>query len=76
MDNQYINSLPIPACTVDPDGIISGANPFMKNVFVYEDIAGYNFFTMTGFKRDQLKDANQEGTDQHDRHSSAWNYCP
>ena len=60
MDNQYINSLPIPACTVDPDGIISGANPFMKNVFVYEDIAGYNFFTMTGFKRDQLKDANQE----------------
>ena len=60
MDNQYINALPFPACSVNPEGIISGANPFMKNVFVYEDIVGYNFFTMTGFKRDQLKNANQE----------------
>ena len=60
MDNQYISKLPIPACSVDPDGIISGANPLMKNVFVYEDIAGYNFFTMTGFKRDQLMHANKE----------------
>ena len=32
----------------------------MKNVFVYEDIIGYNFFTMTGFKRDQLMKANDE----------------
>ncbi len=60
MDNQYIRTLPIPACTVDPDGIVTGANPLMKNVFVYEDIIGYNFFTMTGFKRDQLMKANDE----------------
>ena len=58
MDNQYIRSLPFPACTVNPEGIISGANSWMKNVFVYEDIIGYNFFTMTGFKRDQLMEAN------------------
>ena len=60
MDNQYIGKLPIPACTVDPNGIITGANPLMKNVFVYEDIVGYNFFTMAGFKRDQLMHANEE----------------
>ena len=60
MDDQYIRMLPIPACLVDTDGIIRAANPLMKNVFVYEDIAGYNFFTMTGFKRDQLMKANQE----------------
>ena len=60
MDNQYIRTLPIPACTVDPDGKITGTNPLMKNVFLYEDIVGYNFFTMTGFKRDQLMRANQE----------------
>ena len=60
MDNQYIRTLPIPACSVDPNGIITGANPLMKNVFVYEDIVGCNFFTMTGFKRDQLMRANQE----------------
>ena len=60
MDNQYIGSLPIPACSVSPEGIITGANPLMKNVFVYEDIVGYNFFTMAGYKRDQLMNANQE----------------
>ncbi len=59
MDNQYISKLPLPACTVDTDGIISGANPLMKNVFLYEDIVGYNFFTMTGYKRDQLLKANE-----------------
>ena len=51
MDNQYIRSLPIPACTVDPNGFVNGANPLMKNVFLYEDIVGYNFFTMTGDRK-------------------------
>ena len=60
MDIQYIRTLPVPACAVDPDGIISGANPLIKNVFVYDDIVGKNFFTMTGFKRDQLMQANSE----------------
>ena len=60
MDNQYIRTLPIPACTVDPNGFISGANPLMKNVFVYEDIVGANFFTLTGVKREQLMSANKE----------------
>ena len=60
MDIQYIRTLPIPACSVDPDGLVSGANPLMKNVFVYDDIVGTNFFTMTGFKRDQLMQANKE----------------
>ena len=31
MDIQFIRTLPIPACAVDPDGIISGANPLIKN---------------------------------------------
>ena len=60
MDNQYIRTLPIPACTVDPNGRITGANPLMKNVFVYEDIVGASFFTMTGVKREQLMNANKE----------------
>ena len=60
MDNQYITELPIPACTVNPEGIITEANPRMQNVFLYDEIAGYNFFTMTGIKRDQLMNANSE----------------
>ena len=60
MDNQYIRSIPIPCCILDVDGIVTGANPLMKNVFVYEDIIGYNFFTLTGFRREQLMHANSE----------------
>ncbi len=60
MDNQYIRTLPIPACTVDPNGMVTGANPLMKNVFVYEDIVGAKFFTLTGVKREQLMSANKE----------------
>ena len=60
MDIQFIRTLPIPACSVSPEGIITNANPLMKNVFVYDDIVGTNFFTMTGFKRDQLMQANEE----------------
>ena len=60
MDNQYIRTLPIPACTVDPKGKVTGANPLMKNVFVYEDIVGSSFFTLTGVKREQLMYANKE----------------
>ena len=60
MDIQFIRTLPIPACSVSPEGIITGANPLMKNVFIYDDIVGTNFFTMTGYKRDQLMLANTE----------------
>lgn len=60
MDNQYVNSLPIPACIVDVDGIIVGANARMKKVFPYEDITGYNFFTLTGIRREGLMEANSE----------------
>jgi len=60
MENQYIRELPMPACTVDKDGIITGANPLIKNVVVYEDIVGYNLFTLTGCRREQLMHANEE----------------
>ena len=74
MDNQYISKLPIPACAVDPDGIVSGANPLMKNVFVYEDIVGSNFFTLTGIKREQLLNANSEERilDRNDKLFKLW----
>ena len=60
MDVEFIKRVPIPACSVSPEGFITAANSLMKNVFVYEDIVGTNFFTMTGFKRDQLMQANAE----------------
>lgn len=60
MRKNFINQIPLPTCVVDTDGIVVRANPLIKNVFVYEDIAGSNFFTLTGVKRDALLKANQE----------------
>ena len=58
MKKNFIMQLPFPACTVGVDGNISKANAFMKNVFVYEDIVGSNFFALTGVKKDALLEAN------------------
>ena len=60
MKKNYITQMPIPACVVGPDGNIVKANTFIKNVFVYEDIVGSNFFALTGVKRDALLTANTE----------------
>lgn len=60
MRKNFINQIPLPTCVVDTEGIVVRANPLIKNVFVYEDIAGSNFFTLTGVKRDTLLKANEE----------------
>ena len=60
MKKSYINQIPLPACVVDSEGVITKTNPLMKNVFVFEDIAGSKFFTLTGIKKDQLLRANDE----------------
>lgn len=60
MRKNFINQIPLPTCVVDTEGIVIRANPLIKNVFVYEDIAGSNFFTLTGVKREALLTANNE----------------
>lgn len=60
MDNNYVNQLPLPACVVGTDNNIKIANHLMKNVIVYEDIEGTNFFALTGVRRDVLLQANKE----------------
>lgn len=59
MKFEYINNLPIPACVVGTDKIISAANHFMKDVFVYDDIVGSNFFALMGIRREDLLRANK-----------------
>ncbi len=60
MKKNYIKQMPIPACVVGNDGNVIKANPLMKNVFLYEDIEGMNFFALTGIRREKLLTANQE----------------
>ena len=60
MRKNYIKQLPFPVCVVGADGIIVSANSFIKNVFVYEDIVGSNFFALTGVRRESLLTANTD----------------
>lgn len=60
MKRNYLKQIPIPACLVNKDGIVEKANPLISDVFVYEEIAGLNFFTLTGIKMDRLLNANKE----------------
>ena len=60
MSTDFILSMPVPACVVGTDGTVVKANSLMKDVILYEDIVGANFFTLTGIKRDALVVANEE----------------
>jgi PAS domain-containing protein len=60
MKINYIDQIPLPACVVDTQGTVLRANALIKNVFVYEDIVGTKFFTLTGLRREDLMRANQE----------------
>lgn len=60
MGTDFILSMPVPVCVVGTDGTIVKANPLMKDVILYEDIIGANFFALTGIKRETLVKANEE----------------
>ncbi|MBQ6624151.1 MAG: DHH family phosphoesterase [Mogibacterium sp.] len=60
MDSNYISQVPMPACVVDSEGFVTEANALIKNVFVYEDISGSKFFALTGVKRAEVLNANEE----------------
>lgn len=49
-ENLIVHNIPIPACVVNSSGNIELANDLMSEVFLYKDIEGANFFTLTGKK--------------------------
>ena len=59
MEINFIDQIPMPACVVDEDGRVAESNGLIKNVFLYEDIKGSKFFTLTGVKRAELLEANE-----------------
>lgn len=60
MDISYIEQIPMAACVVDTEGYVTEANSLIKNVFVFDDISGSKFFTLTGVKRAELLNVNEE----------------
>lgn len=60
MKTDYINNLPVPALVMGQDNVITDANHLVKDVFIYDDIVGSNFFALVGIKREALLNANEE----------------
>lgn len=53
-EKQLTQSVPLPMCVVDKNGKIVGANSKINEVFIYDEITGSDFFTLTGIKLEDL----------------------
>ena len=60
---EFLESLPVPACMVNKEGVVVYANSLIKNVFAYDDIVDGNFFALTGSKLEDLEEARDTGTE-------------
>ena len=47
---------PVPMVVVNTNGKIVRANELIKEVFIYDDLVGYDFFQLTGFRIEELRD--------------------
>lgn len=52
---------PVPVLVVNVNGKVVRANDLIGNVFVYDDIIGYDIFQLTGFKAEDLKEISATG---------------
>ena len=46
---------PVPVVVVNSNGKVVRANELMSNVFIYDELTGYDFFQLTGLKNEDLK---------------------
>ncbi len=46
---------PVPVVVVNSNGKVVRANELMSNVFIYDELTGYDFFQLTGLKNEELK---------------------
>ncbi len=56
-EEKMIEYSPIPAVVINNNGKVVRANEEISKVFVYDDIVGYDFFQLTGFRIDEMKEA-------------------
>ena len=55
-EEKRINCSPVPAIVVNGNGKVVRANDHIKEVFIYDDLIGYDFFQLTGFRVEDLRD--------------------
>ena len=49
-EKKMTSYVPIPVCVVNDKGKVVGSNDHIDEVFIYDEITGYDFFALTGIK--------------------------
>ena len=52
---QFEEYVPVPMCSVDAEGKVIHANSLIGDVFLYDELAGFDIFALTGIKYETLK---------------------
>ncbi len=52
---------PVPVVVINSNGKVVRANELINTVFIYDDLIGYDFFQLTGFKIEELRTAAATG---------------
>lgn len=56
-EEKMIEYAPIPALVINNNGKVVRANDLIGEVFIYDDLIGYDFFQLTGFRIEEMKEA-------------------
>jgi c-di-AMP phosphodiesterase-like protein len=49
-EKKMTSYVPVPVCVVNDRGKVVGSNDHIDEVFIYDEITGYDFFALTGIK--------------------------
>ena len=60
-EEKMAKSCPVPVVVVNSNGKVVRANDLIDKVFIYDDLIGYDFFQLTGFRVEELKEAAVKG---------------
>ena len=59
IDNAFEEKLakysPVPVVVVNSNGKVVRANDLIKRVFIYDELTGYDFFQLTGFRSEERR---------------------
>ncbi|MBR2546637.1 MAG: DHH family phosphoesterase [Eubacterium sp.] len=55
-EEKLVRYSPVPVVVVNSNGKVVRANDLIGTVFIYDELTGYDFFQLTGFKIDDLKE--------------------
>lgn len=55
-EEKSLKYSPVPVLIVNSNGKVVRANSLIDQVFVYDDLVGYDFFQLTGFRTEEMKE--------------------